>query len=62
MNTQRIDGIKYNLETLSEDELVGIRGHLLEQNARIIGEIGLLDRELFDRTQPQIPNWHSGAY
>lgn len=55
MDVQRIDGIKYNLDRLSDDELIAIRGHLLETHARIIGEISLLEFKLFQRTNDPLP-------
>ena len=55
MDVQRIDGIKYDLDRLSEDELIGIRGNLLEQHARITGEVALLEFKLFQRTQHPLP-------
>lgn len=55
MDSRRIDGIKYNLDALSDAELTGIRGNLLEAHARITGEIALLEMKLFDRTQFPLP-------
>jgi hypothetical protein len=55
VDSQRIDGIKYNLDALSDAELIGIRGNLLRAHARIIGEVSLLEFKLFQRTQDPLP-------
>ena len=55
MNTHRIEGIKYNFDRLSDGELEGIRGHLLESHQRITDEIGLIDRALFARRHDELP-------
>ena len=62
MDTQRIDGIKYDLDRLSDDELIGIRGNLLEQHARITGEVALLEFKLFQRTHTPLPLEGNEAY
>ena len=54
-NIQRIDGIKYNLTAQTAEELINIREHLIEKHARIVGEIAMLDMELFERLDPQLP-------
>jgi hypothetical protein len=51
----RIEGIKYNFETLTDDELVNIRGHLLETHARVTGEIALIETTLFERHHDSLP-------
>ncbi len=55
MDSQRIEGIKYNFDRLTDDELTGIRGHLLETHARVTDEIGLIERKLFERSHDQLP-------
>ena len=45
-DTHRIEGIKFNFDTLSRDEVEGIRGHLLERHSRIIGELALVESYL----------------
>ena len=55
METHRIEGIKFNFDRLSDDELVGIRGHLLATHQRVTDEIGLVERTLFERSQTQLP-------
>ena len=45
-DTHRIEGIKFNFETLSREEVEGIRGHLLERHSRIIGELALVESYL----------------
>ena len=55
MDSQRIEGIKYNFDRLTDDELTGIRGHLLVAHARVTDEIGLIERKLFERHNDQLP-------
>lgn len=62
MDVQRIDGIKYDLDRLTDDEIVGIRGNLLEQHARITGEVALLEFKLFQRTHTPLPLEGEQAY
>lgn len=55
MEAHRIDGIKYNFDRLSDEELTGIRGHLLEKHARIIADIALCETALLQRHQTPLP-------
>lgn len=55
METHRIEGIKFNFDRLSDDELVNIRGHLLTTHQRVTDEIGLVERTLFKRSQTELP-------
>lgn len=55
MDVQRVDGLKYDLDRLTENELEGIHGHLLEQHARIVGEVALIEHKLFARRHDPIP-------
>lgn len=55
MDSQRIDGIKYDLDKLTDIEITNIRGHLLETHARVTGEIALLEFKLFQRTHNPLP-------
>ena len=55
MDSQRIECIKYNFDRLTDDELTGIRGHLLVTHARVTDEIGLIERKLFERHNDQLP-------
>lgn len=55
METHRIEGIKFNFDRLTDAELVGIRGHLLETHQRVTDEIGLVERTLFERRNDQLP-------
>ena len=41
--THRIEGIKFNFDRLTRDEIEGIRGHLVERHARVVGEIALVE-------------------
>ena len=55
MDIQRIEGIKYDLDKLTNEELTGIRGYLLEAHARLTGEVALLEFKLFQRHQNPLP-------
>lgn len=55
MEVHRIEGIKYNFDRLTDEELVGIQGHLLEKHARVVGEIALVEGALFQRQNEQLP-------
>lgn len=55
MDIHRVEGIKYNFDRLTYDELSGIRGYLLESHQRITDEIGLIERTLFERQNDQLP-------
>lgn len=55
MDSQRIEGIKYNFDRLTDDELSGMRDHLLVTHQRVTDEIGLIERTLFERAHPQLP-------
>jgi len=50
MDTQRIDGIKYNLDRLTIDEVKNIHGHLLARHAALIGDIALIEQRIHDQT------------
>lgn len=54
-DTHRIEGIKLNFDRLDRSELEGIRGHLLERHARLMGEIALVESYLFPDQQEQLP-------
>lgn len=55
MKIERIDGLKYNLERLSEGELEGIHGYLLAQHTRLVHDIGVVEGELFARRHEELP-------
>lgn len=61
MDSQRIEGIKYNFDRLTDDELTGIRGHLLDTHERVTDEIALIERKLFERSHDQLPLQELGA-
>lgn len=50
----RIDGIHYEHELTVED-LQNIRGHLIEQNQRILGDIALVNGLIDEQMTPQLP-------
>lgn len=39
MGAERIDGIKYNVDRLTDEEVLGINGHLLERHRAIVEDI-----------------------
>jgi hypothetical protein len=53
-DVHRIEGIKYNFDRLTDEEVEGIRANLIEAHARITGEIALLDECLFVRNEVQL--------
>lgn len=55
MDVHRVNGLKFNFDRLSEDELESIHGHLLQGHARIVGEIALVETTLFERRHQQLP-------
>lgn len=61
MDSHRIEGIKYNFDRLTDDELTGIRGHLLDTHERVTDEIALIERKLFERSHDQLPLQELGA-
>lgn len=60
MDTHRIEGIKFNFDRLTDEELVNMRGHLLETHERVTDEITLLDETIFARQHPELPFEHTG--
>lgn len=55
MGAERIDGIKFNLEAMDEDELRNIHGHLLARHAQITQDIETIESHLFRHGQPELP-------
>ena len=55
METHRIEGIKFNFDRLTDQELHNIHGHLLDHHARLIGEIALVEGALFARAHEELP-------
>lgn len=53
MDVHRIEGIKYNFDRLTDDELEGIHRNLLETHARVTGEIALIETVLFERNHQE---------
>lgn len=51
----RIDGIKFNFDRLTDDELSNIRGNLLGTHRRVTDEIALVEQEIFTRANPELP-------
>lgn len=63
MDIHRINGLKFNFDRLTDDELSGIRGHLVEQHQRVTDEINVVEDAIFARTNDQLPfdAEHTGA-
>ena len=55
MESQRIDGLKYNFDALSREELLSIRGHLLRRHEQITDDIGTIEGYLFAQDHPELP-------
>lgn len=55
MDVHRIDGIKFDLDRLNENELESIHGHLLTAHARVVGEIALIEGKLFEMKHEPLP-------
>lgn len=55
METHRIQGIKYNFDRLTDDELENIHGHLLEHHIQVTSDVGLVGDALFARRHDQLP-------
>lgn len=55
MDSHRVDGIKYNFDRLTDEELAGIRNHLLEKHARVVADIALCETVLLQRHQTPLP-------
>ncbi len=55
METHRVDGIKYNFDRLTTEELENIHGHLLARHELIVGDIELVESALFARRNDQLP-------
>lgn len=55
MDVHRINGIKFNFERLTEDDLEGIRGHLVEDHRRVTDELALVEGALFARRHEALP-------
>lgn len=59
MDVHRVEGIKYDFDRMSDEEMQNLRGHLIDRHARLAGEIALVDSVLFARTHPELPLEHS---
>jgi hypothetical protein len=55
METHRIEGIKYNFDRLTVDELENIHGHLLDHHRQVTDDIMLVESAIFARNHPQLP-------
>jgi len=61
METHRIDGIKYNFDRLTVEELENIHGHLLDHHRRVVDDIATVEGALFDRRHEQLPFGELGS-
>lgn len=50
MNSRRIDGIKYNVDRLTQPEVESIHNHLAEKEARLIGDLAFLETVMYERS------------
>lgn len=55
MEVHRIEGVKYNFDKLKNEELENMRSYLNERVITLMGEIALLDNELFARHHRDLP-------
>jgi hypothetical protein len=55
MDIHRVEGIKYNFDRLTDDELENMRDHLITRHQRLGEEIALIDNAMFERNHDQIP-------
>lgn len=54
MEVHRVEGIKYNFDRMSDEEIEGLRGHLLNHHEQLTAEIGLVDEVLFRRAHTEL--------
>lgn len=54
-NVHRIQEVKFNFDTQTDEELTNIRGHLLDKHVKVVGEIALIETELFARANIELP-------
>lgn len=54
MEKYRIDGVKYDFERMSDQELKNLHGYLLADHERVTDEIGIVEATLFARSHPQL--------
>lgn len=50
MTTRRIDGIKFNVERLTQPEVESMHAYLAEKEARLIGDLAFLETVMYERT------------
>lgn len=55
MDVHRIEGIKYNFDRLETDELETMRGNLNQKIIRLMGEMALIEQEIFTRHHEELP-------
>lgn len=55
MDVRRIEGVKYNIERLTNQELENMREHLNQTIIRLMGEMAIVDNELFARHHEELP-------
>lgn len=52
---RRIDGYKYRVDRLTDDELANIHANLSERHVRLIADIAFVESVLFKRAQDTLP-------
>lgn len=55
MDIHRVEGIKYNFDRMTDDELENMRDYLTDSHQRITCEIELIDKTMFERNHDRIP-------
>lgn len=55
MEVHRVEGIKYNFDRLTGEELENIHGHLLDHHRQVTDDITLVESAIFARNHPQLP-------
>lgn len=49
MDVKRVDGIKFNFDRLTTEELETIQANLLSRHAQLVGDIALVGERLYQR-------------
>jgi hypothetical protein len=50
MTTRRIDGIKFNVERLTQPEVEAMHSYLAEKEARLIGDLAFLETVMYQQS------------
>ena len=52
---KRIDGMKYHFDQLTDEELAGIRGHLVVKHLGLVQDISTVESEIDARRNEPLP-------